>query len=170
MALPGANAGSYNDNKVARVLPVQPDPIVKGSLLDLLDSRFSVFVELAKRAGFRDKLNDPQQRHTVFAFPDQYLSEESKKSLKSLGVGESFALIGSHIIQGVQKMSYLMDNKFLIPTLNRYNQLFVDAQNKTVGLNAQVFQKSLTLNDGDMAVNGVVIVIQDPLIPQTSFI
>jgi len=170
MALISTNAGYYNDNQPTPYIKVEDSPIIKGSLLNLLDSRFSIFVELARRGGFRDLLNDPQGRHTVFAFPDQYLSEQTKSALLSLDVGESFSLIGSHIINGVNKMSFLMDNRFLIPTKNKYNQLFVDVQNGVIGLSAETFQKVKLLNNGDLAINGVVVVIMSPLIPQSSFI
>lgn len=170
MALPHNNAGWYSELRGDLPTPPTPAPTTPGSLWQLLDERFSVFRGLVEKAGYTDLLNHPVTRVTVLAFPDQYLSSESKKALQSLDFGEAFNLIGIHLIPGIQTVGALADNKFLLPSYNQYQQVFFDAQNRMVGISAQIFQKTEILNEGDRAVNGIILVIQNPLIPQTNYV
>ncbi len=161
MALPGVNAGTYNDTKqdISRV--ERPPKIGKGTILDLLDDRFSVFKAVLKKAGCAEQLNGTSKR-TVFVFPDKYLCDQTKKSLNSLDIGESFALISTHIVTGLQ---FISEDRLLIPTLNQYNLLHVE--DHTVSLDKQTTD---ILNNGHLCTNGLIIIIHDPLIPQKSYI
>lgn len=134
----------------------------KGTIIDLLEPDFKVFKKVSIKAGYYALFNDPNARITLFAFPDKYLSQEAKNAFDQLDSEDAKKLIGMHI----HDRPKLWERNFAgvnyeLPVFNR-RRIFINGIKKQIFFDGQV---SPILSGDNVAKNGNILVIKNPIIP-----
>jgi len=133
-----------------------------------LDKDFTIMKALVDKTQYRFLLNDPLARITFFAVPDSLIPGYLKESFLKLDYGDATAIIQCHISEEVRIVPQLISEDFLLPTKHPIVRLQTKKGRRAFhpfGINSQ--QMIAILNDGNMFVNGMVVVIGQPIIPLT---
>jgi Fasciclin domain len=147
---------------LTRLPTVTPD-----SIFDKLDmNNFSVFRDIIDRSRYRELLNDLSSKVTVFAFPDDVVPNSLKKTFKFLDYGDVNALAQCHIIESVKIPAQLRSANMLIPTRHPLIRIQTHIDSNVIHpWGTSSTQMINILNEGNMFKNGIVIVIDQPIIP-----
>jgi len=172
MAYAGVTLGYYSSRpsvpELINNLPVEETSKDYITIYDSLnqDRDFSIMTHLIDNGGFSYYLSDPTKRFTLFAFPDSVISDEIKSSFTSLDSAESRNLISIHLMDKAKLWNRFAEDKYIFPTYHRTQSLYVNGPNMEVGINgSEIFQKASVIGTDNVFKNGIVMVIDRPLIP-----
>jgi hypothetical protein len=132
----------------------------KGSIYSMLSDKFSVFKAVVdKSVLYRELLNRMELPITVFIAPDEFLPEQVKKSLLSLDRADATVLMSYHTIEGAVKLfdghiAQTRHGGILLARIGNVIMLPKRESEQQIGL----------LNEGNFFSNGIVYVIDQPII------
>jgi hypothetical protein len=149
--------------KASKTQSITPVP---GTIYERLDSQFSIFKRIINQSVYKDLLNNLEARVTLFAVPDQLIPKELHQTLANLDYGDAQRIIQCHIIDEVRVTSQLTSANLLIPTKPPVVHIQTKKYSSSIhpwGMNSQ--QMINLLNSGNKFRNGIVIVIDQLIIP-----
>lgn len=143
----------------------EPSPdlfiVNKGSIYSMLTpEKFSVYKALAdKSVLYREMLNNMNLRLTALVFPDSELSKEVKDMLARLDRAEATTLMGYHVSERATKW---LDGHII--KAKQGNTLIARVGNVVMLPGNESSQRIRLLSEGNYFKNGVVYVINQPII------
>ena len=172
MAYVGATLGYYSSRPfVPESINYLPEEEPSKDYITIYDSLnqdrdFSIMTQLIDKGDYSYLLSDPTKRFTLFAFPDSVISEDIKSSFSYLDNAESKNLIGIHLMDKAKLWHRFAEDKYIFPTYHRTQSLYVNGPNMEIGISgSEIFQKASILGTDNVFKNGIVMVIDRPLIP-----
>lgn len=141
--------------------PVEQFKINEGSIYSMLSNDFKVFQKVIDKSGlYKDLFNNNYgETFIFFAPPDKLLPREVKDNLLLLDRAEAKQLLDYHTISGAK---VFLDGHIL-QTRGRYVMLG-RKENVIYCPNGESRQEMRLCNDGSKVVNGIVYVIDKPII------
>ncbi len=143
-----------------QVQSIQEFNINPGSIYSMLTDKFSIFRKVVdKSVLYRDILNNLNLPVTLFLPPDEFLPQLVQKNLLSLDRADATSLLNYHTSNGV---NILADGNII--NTRDYGILLARQGNMLVLPNRESQQQIALLNNGSRFHNGIVYVIDQPII------
>lgn len=170
MALASSSLGYYlsrpsNESDLINLEPKKEES--NESIFAKLDSGFSIFKKLVIKGGYKDLLSNLESKITVFAFPDSLIPSDIKPFFDKIDNVEARNLIGIHILTAPKMWQQLSGDRMLLPSYHRHQLLYLNGPQQLIGLGeGETFQISRVIGMDNFFKNGVVHVIERPLLPR----